>query len=355
MKSMAPTTDRLPVAPLDFGDLSPAARKLITDDAFAPNTHRAMASSWATWITFCSANGYCPLPADPLTVVEFIASRNLSGRKPTTISRDVSMIALRHKINMLPSPAAAPQVALALQGVRRAAADGISSPNKDGDIRTSSSVPGLNRDMIAAAMKTLAAGVATHPVGSYPRLRCLRDGALLMTAYACMLRRSELVSLVLGHVTPTRDPEAPGCMDVFVARSKTDPFGEGVTLLLPARGARWLHAWLDESGVRTDGPSAPVFRALPYRDRNRRLMPPLSDAEVPRIFKRIVGNKHVAGHSTRIGRAEDMVLQKYTLPEIMTTGRWKSSAMVAHYTRNIGLADKRLIETFRDNFIEPPA
>lgn len=332
--------------------MSPAARKLITDDAFSPNTHRAMATSWATWQRFCDANDFRPLPADPLTVVEFISYRSRSGKKPSTISRDVAMIALRHKINMLPSPTDAPQVSLALRGARRSAAS--KSLDLDGDIRTSSSVPGLNHEMISAAIRNLAARAAELPVGSYPRLSCLRDAALLMTAYGCMLRRSELVALLVGHLTPSRNPKTRGGMNVFVARSKTDPFGEGVTLLLPAQGARWLEAWLNESGVRADGPAAPAFRALPHRDRNRRLMPPLSDSEIPRIFKRIVGSKKVAGHSPRIGRAEDMVLENYMLPAIMTAGRWKSSTMVAHYTRNVGGTDDSLIETFRDSFVDPP-
>jgi len=45
-------------------ELALAAASL-AENARAPNTRRAYESDWASWVAFCEAQDFVPLPADP--------------------------------------------------------------------------------------------------------------------------------------------------------------------------------------------------------------------------------------------------------------------------------------------------
>jgi hypothetical protein len=67
---------------------------------------------------------------------------------------------------------------------------------------------------------------------------------------------------------------------------------------------------------------------------------PLTDHEVARIFKRLAGRMDfdaadIAGHSTRIGAAHDLVEAGFDVAAIANAGGWKSLMMPNYYTREL--------------------
>jgi hypothetical protein len=69
---------------------------------------------------------------------------------------------------------------------------------------------------------------------------------------------------------------------------------------------------------------------------------PLTDHEVGRVFKRLAGRAGldldaagIAGHSTRIGAAHDLVEAGFDVAAIANAGGWKSLMMPNYYTREL--------------------
>ena len=130
-----------------------------------------------------------------------------------------------------------------------------------------------------------------------------------------MLRRSEAESLTWGDLAEERD----GTGRLTVARSKTDPEGEGVVLFVSASTMEALKA------IRPDNASAgdSLFG--------------LSDDQIARRVTAAAAaaglGEGFTGHSARVGMAQDLARAGTELPALMTAGRWQSPTMPARYTR----------------------
>jgi hypothetical protein len=78
----------------------------------------------------------------------------------------------------------------------------------------------------------------------------------------------------------------------------------------------------------------------------------LIEREVPRIFKRIMIRigipaaevAMIAGHSTRIGGAHDLLSGGFDLGAIMQAGGWSSPAMPARYTRELRVKNNAMAQ-----------
>ena len=70
--------------------------------------------------------------------------------------------------------------------------------------------------------------------------------------------------------------------------------------------------------------STPVFGLHPDTIR-RRLQQAARAAGLPDW-------RGITGHSGRVGMSQDLAAAGFTLPELMTAGRWKSPRMPARYT-----------------------
>ena len=65
----------------------------------------------------------------------------------------------------------------------------------------------------------------------------------------------------------------------------------------------------------------------------------LDASQVPRIFKAMAERaglpadivRHISGHSTRVGAAQDMVASGIGMAAILHAGRWKTTTMVNRY------------------------
>jgi integrase len=163
-------------------------------------------------------------------------------------------------------------------------------------------------------------------------IRDLRDRAMLAVAYSAMLRRSELVALEMRDLAF----DADGAGTVTVKFSKADQNSEGHVRYLASFVAVALQAWLDAARI-VEGY---LFRRVLATGAVGES--PLTDHEVARIFKRLAGRAGVdldaagiAGHSTRIGAAHDLVEAGFDVAAIANAGGWKSLMMPNYYTREL--------------------
>jgi Phage integrase family len=132
-------------------------------------------------------------------------------------------------------------------------------------------------------------------------------------------------------------------------------------LLLPALALIWalwskfnhpvivLKDWLEEAKI----DEGHLFRAvLPS---GTIAASPLTDHEVPRIFKRLasrvdasgLGVTGIAGHSTRIGAAHDLVEAGFDVAAIANAGGWKSLMMPNYYTRELRAKQSAMAQLIR--------
>jgi hypothetical protein len=68
------------------------------------NTLLAWACDWAIYAAFCAERGFTTVPASPETIAAFIEACGEQLKKPATIRRYLSTIALAHRVAKFPIP-----------------------------------------------------------------------------------------------------------------------------------------------------------------------------------------------------------------------------------------------------------
>jgi integrase len=201
----------------------------------AGNTHRAYASDWGQFTTWCAGVGRAALPASPRTVVLYLTS-HAQRLKVSTLQRRLSAISACHKAAGHPSPTTDPGVRQVWRGIVRSHGR-----------RPHEATP-TGTDTVRQVLEHLDDSVCGR-----------RDRALLLLAYAGAFRRSELVALDVADIE-----EVDEGLIATILRSKTDQEGRGRRIGIP-RGehqetcpVRAYHAWLEAAGI-TEGP---VFRPI---------------------------------------------------------------------------------------------
>lgn len=313
---------------------SPAARSVRewwagAQRAYPANTLRAWRADWHMYEEFCEGQGVATVPATPASVAAFVDACGEASKRPATIRRYLSTIALAHRVAKFPNPCAEEPVRHALKG--------------------------LTNEVSVAQRQ--ARGFGWEPIKKFNEtagegLPGTRERALLCVAYDTMARRSELVALNLGDVTFLED----GSGRALIRRSKTDQAGEGHTAYLAPTTVRYLKAWLEMAQI-TKGA---VFRRLigtgfprkkpprPGREPKLRTIPErigarLSPAAVGNIFKSVARHikmapediRAVSGHSIRVGATQDMLVLNIDLASVMQAGRWKSHRMPMRYGEHV--------------------
>lgn len=162
-------------------------------------------------------------------------------------------------------------------------------------------------------------------------LIALRNAALLAVAYDTLLRRSELVSLLIEDLQ--RGDDASGT--ILVRRSKGDQEAAGAVKYLAPDTVGHVEAWLAAAGVS----HGPLFR--PVTKGGRPGSGALENQEVRRLFRDIAAAAGVklprapSGHSTRVGAAQDMIAAGLELGEVMQAGSWKTVTMPARHSERL--------------------
>lgn len=274
--------------------------------AYAGNTQRAWRADCALFQSFCQSIGASFLPATAETVEAFIQACERAGRKPATVRRYLSTIALMHRASAVPSPCDTERVRLGMRAMARA----------QGTAQTQAE--GLTRTHIERFLARAADSLADR-----------RDKALLLVGYDTMARRSELVALTVEDVTFHRD----GTGTALIRRSKTDPEAQGATAFLARDTVQYLKAWLRAANIRRGA----LFRrvlpdgSVPAEDRA------LHPNSIARVFRRVgdavglAAEVRVSGHSLRVGATQDLLALNIDMLAVCQSGRWKTPTMAIRY------------------------
>jgi integrase len=287
--------------------------------AYPPNTRKAWACDWASFIGFCEPNGLCPLPASPETIAAFVQFCRQSSKKPATVRRYLSTIALAHRVAKLMNPCDDEAVRLEIKGFANAV--GVRQRQ----------ARALGWEHIEQFLKS--AGQS---------LPATRERALICVAYDTVARRSELVAFDVDDFQFLTD----GTGRALIRRSKTDQVGEGNTAYLSRTTVRYLKLWLAAAEI-TEGA---VFRRVIGRGTAKdlpagrgRIAKRLSVDAIAQAFKRVAKwikmpaeeVAQVSGHSIRVGATQDLLALNIDLASVMQSGRWRSSRMPMRYGEHV--------------------
>jgi len=299
---------------------SPSGRQELIEEyerrslqAFAPETLRNLRQVTASFSAWCEENGYSPAPpVDPRVVANYV--EGLGGRlSSNTIETRLWAIAEMHRSKFLPSPCQHPLVQLALKGVKR----------KYGVGRRQA--PPLGKKEVLEVVRSMGTDRMS-----------LRDRAIIWTASDSWCRVSELVAFRVCDLLRQTD----GSSLLYIARSKTDQFGEGSYAYLSEAGTEAVLAWLECAGLKD---ADPLFtKSQPGGKRM-----PLAPATVSRMIKRRFGRNDVSPHSMRVGGVHDAFRLGCSLSAIMVAGRWTSPEMPARYGRKILASQSAAAEVAR--------
>lgn len=299
--------------------ISEATRSYVADSR-SPRTIAAYDSDWTTFAAWCKANGRTALPAEPMTIADYISdlADGVTFERPfkiSTIMRALASISVYHRTAGIdPPPTRFAPVPDTLKGIRRR--HGI-APNRKA----------------AAVTSIIVQLVADLDLGEPDQAR---DRALILVGFAGAFRRSELVSLDIPDIAVTDD----GLL-ITLRRSKTDQEAAGslVAILYGSKPATcpvraWI-AWrahLAEKDI-TDGPA---FRAI---SRSGRIASGRMSATTVRniIRRRAAGvvddPESLSAHSLRAGMATQAAKNGASDRQIMRQGRWKSRSTLDGYVR----------------------
>lgn len=298
----------------------------IIESAIAQNTRIAYANCWERFLTFCICRHYCPLPATPQTVVEFLihlATQPVrKNGKPLSIGSVAiyhSAINRKHRDEGIASPTIAPEVVNTMHGLRRLCAK---PPRR---------VRALRENQIEAMLRHCGSST----IG-------LRNAAIISLGFAVALRRSEICSLRLEDLQDYQtltDPLLPTPPQMFVTirKSKTDQQGRGQKIALMdgerVRPITRLRLWLLQARI-THGN---VFCSMRRNGALRGY--PLHHSDIVRIVKSYAKQigldpREIAGHSLRAGFVTSAAAHNARLDKIMAITRHRNPETVLQYIRD---------------------
>jgi integrase len=291
-------------------------------EALASTTRRAYRGEWRAFVSFCSALGLAPLPAEDETLRIYLGALADKGRRPAGIDVALAAIGHAHTRAGLPSPRSSPAVVDVRRGIRRRLG----------------TAPAPKAALGADELREVVADLPHDALGA-------RDRALLLLGWVGGFRPAELAAVALRDLV-FEPRHAPQRILVRIPRSKTDQEGQGLVVKTIPRSAaaescpvRALLAWLD---VRPGG-EGPVF--LGARFGRAFGSQALSRRDVSRILKRAsaragLDREHVdelAGASLRSGFVTAAVAAGKPLPVIMVQTGHKKPQTLTKYVRRAAL------------------
>jgi site-specific recombinase XerD len=272
--------------------------------AYSPNTLRAYRADMEEFIGFCERAGVSALPAEPETVARFLIKSSETGIRSSTVRRKESSISAIHRLSYLRDPTKHPEVKIAIRKIERKIGThfGQAYPIDEK----------LLRKLLAACGDDL---------------RGTRNRALLLLAYESLRRRSELVSLRIEDV----DPNADGSAVILLRKSKTDQTLQGSWIGISATTHRAIRQWVKRAEIK----NGPILRSI----KGNTIGGSLGCGQINRILKSLARKASLAknvvdrisGHSTRVGRAQDLLKSGASLPQMMHAGGWSKPDTVMRY------------------------
>jgi len=329
---------------VDESDIADRLREFIQDkEAFSENTWNQLLSVMRICGAWAKENGRSFLPMQPAYLRDYLIWLQVSGRSSSTINTHASLISMLHRNAGMTPPNNSPLVFRTVRKINRTAV--ISGE------RTGQAIPFRIGDLLALDACW----------SDSRRLQQTRDLAFLHVAYATLLRVSELGRLRVREISRAAD----GRILLDVAWTKTIVMTGGLIKALGTLSSQRLTEWLEVSGLINE-PDAFIFG--PVHRTNRAMISTdkaLSTRALEDIFVRAwreVGSEKDAlpnknryrswtGHSTRVGAAVDMAMNKYSTAQIMQEGTWKKPETVMRYIRHIEAHEGAMID-FMEKYIK---
>jgi len=286
----------------------------------ANNTIRAYKSDFKDFGGFCAKNGLKSLPTEPKIVSLYMTYLSTKDAKMSTLRRRLVSIGVIHRLKGHYLDTKHPIIIENLMGIKR----------KKGSYQKG------KKPILINHLKLIIDEIDKDTYDE-TGIRKLRDKTIILLGFAGGFRRIELISIDYEDL----EFVAEG-VKIFIRKSKTDQFGEGMIKGLPYFTNQqycpvWhLKKWLEISEIK----SGPIFRRF-FKGlnlgKNR-----LTDQSVALFLKKYLSNagienKNYSGHSLRSGFATVSAEAGADERSIMAMTGHKTTQMVRRYIKEANL------------------
>ena len=286
----------------------------------ANNTIRAYKSDFRDFGGFCSKNGLKFLPADPKVVSLYLTYLSTKDAKMSTLRRRLVSIGVIHRLKGHYLDMKHPIIIENLMGIKR----------KKGSYQKG------KKPILINHLKLMIEAI-DKDTSDETGIRKLRDKTIILLGFAGGFRRIELISIDFEDLEFVSEG-----VKIFIRKSKTDQFGEGMIKGLPYFTSQkycpvWhLKKWLEISEIK----SGPIFRRFSKGlnlGKNR-----LTDQSVALFLKKHllnagIENQNYSGHSLRSGFATVTAESGADERSIMAMTGHKTTQMVRRYIKEANL------------------
>ena len=286
----------------------------------ANNTIRAYKSDFRDFGGFCAKNGLKSLPADPNVVSLYMTYLSTKDAKMSTLRRRLVSIGVIHRLKGHYLDMKHPIIIENLMGIKR----------KKGSYQKG------KKPILINHLKLMIDAI-DKDISDETGIRKLRDKTIILLGFAGGFRRIELISIDFEDLEFVSEG-----VKIFIRKSKTDQFGEGMIKGLPYFTNQkycpvWhLKKWLEISEIK----SGPIFRRFSKGlnlGKNR-----LTDQSVALFLKKHllnagIENQNYSGHSLRSGFATVTAESGADERSIMAMTGHKTTQMVRRYIKEANL------------------
>ena len=286
----------------------------------ANNTIRAYKSDFRDFGGFCAKNGLKSLPADPKIVSLYMTYLSTKDAKMSTLRRRLVSIGVIHRLKGHYLDTKHPIIIENLMGIKR----------KKGSYQKG------KKPILINHLKLMIDAI-DKDISDETGIRKLRDKTIILLGFAGGFRRIELISIDFEDLEFVSEG-----VKIFIRKSKTDQFGEGMIKGLPYFTNQkycpvWhLKKWLEISEIK----SGPIFRRFSKGlnlGKNR-----LTDQSVALFLKKHLSNagienQNYSGHSLRSGFATVTAESGADERSIMAMTGHKTTQMVRRYIKEANL------------------
>ena len=286
----------------------------------ANNTIRAYKSDFKDFGGFCAKNGLKSLPTEPKIVSLYMTYLSTKDAKMSTLRRILVSIGVIHRLKGYYLDTKHPIIIENLMGIKR----------KKGSYQKG------KKPILINHLKLIIDEIDKDTYDE-SGIRKLRDKTIILLGFAGGFRRIELISIDYEDLEFVVEG-----VKIFIRKSKTDQFGEGMIKGLPYFTNQqycpvWhLKKWLEISEIK----SGPIFRRF-FKGlnlgKNR-----LTDQSVALFLKKYLSNAGIenqdySGHSLRSGFATVSAEAGADERSIMAMTGHKTTQMVRRYIKEANL------------------
>ena len=296
----------------------------------ADNTVRAYKSDFRDFGGFCARNGFKSLPTDPRIVSLYMTYLSTKDAKMSTLRRRLVSISMIHRLKGHYLDTKHPIIIENLMGIKR----------KKGSYQKG------KKPILINHLK-LMIDTIDKDTSDETGIRKLRDKTIILLGFAGGFRRIELISIDYEDLEFVIEG-----VKIFIRKSKTDQFGEGMIKGLPYFNnekycsVRHLKKWLEISKIK----SGPIFRRFSKGlnlGKNR-----LTDQSVALFIKKHLSNagienQNYSGHSLRSGFATVSAESGADERSIMAMTGHKTTQMVRRYIKEANLFKNNALNKIR--------